>query len=284
MFSWAKSIIRENCGNDDGYWYLKEDFYQGYLSKKWKINGSVTSELMLPHYEKPTTLVKTGNAVTAALVGGADDGFFLKRYNYRSWQHSLKRMFQYPRAYRCLAMSLLMKKIGLETPEVLGAVCYYRGGWFPGRSFLITRQLPEDAGMLDYLAFETGTLDNFQVFAEGMTDMLARMHREGIVHGDLSLRNLFCYFKEDGAPDKFGVIDLDGSNYYCGVKDWQRACEVARIASSYCRCVRKCPDKASLPDVVDLFIKLYAEKSGIKLDSEQVFARANYLLERRRRN
>lgn len=282
MFFWARKIIRENCGENGKYWRLKEDLYRGYLSKDWKIGESVPGELLLPHYEKPTTMIKVGSSVTAAMVGGPEDGFFLKRYNFRNVKHSLKRLFQYPRVYRCLAMSLKMKQEGIDTPEVFAAVCYRRG-ILPGQSFLTTRQLGENAKMLDLLATEAKDLEAFRYCVDGVVELLAKMHAAGIVHGDLSLRNIYCVFGKDGKPERFGVLDLDGSRYCGRVPAKRLAYELARVISSYCRCVRNRRNKAQLNDVAEVFMTAYREKAGVPIDGNIVLSRASYLLERRRR-
>ncbi len=263
---------------------MKEYLYSGYISETWKIRSTVPSELLLPHYEKSTKLVKTGSSVTAALVGTASDGFFLKRYNYRSFWYSVRRVFMIPKAYRSLVFAGKLQEVGIATPEVLGAVCYVRRTGLPGQSFLITKQLAGNARSLDVLAAKLKDWSGFEAVAGQLVAMIVKLHENGLVHGDLSLRNIYCTENPGGEFSDFGLMDLDAMTMakWGKVSCRKRTMEVARIVSSYCRCVRRHAD-IQLTELVGKFREIYEKESGCRLDGSLLYSRTVYLYNRKRR-
>ena len=171
---------------------------------------------------RPELLLDEGQILknSRSVVSGFDreHRFFVKRYRKNGLWRTLKRFLQYPRSFRCLAAALRLREIGVETPNVLLA----------SRYCLITEILSG----VQYLP-------ECPERAREAVGLLARLHDSGIRHGDFNLRNL--YRTESG---RLGVIDLDGSRLYSGmVPEKVRFLELARLISSYLKCISYRPDE-----------------------------------------
>ena len=155
-----------------------------------------------------STLLKDSRTVTAGTAGN----FFIKRYNTKNFWKKLKRSFQYPRSYRCLAGSILLRETGILTPEV----------FYADRQYLVTEKLENFSPDLFLSSHPEKCLD----FAPA----LRKLHDSGFFYGDLRVRNI--YGTENGS---FGLIDLD-SILFCsspeGLPQRKRIKETARVISS----------------------------------------------------
>ncbi|MDD3886673.1 MAG: lipopolysaccharide kinase InaA family protein [Victivallaceae bacterium] len=156
-----------------------------------------------------------GRKVRVVCVGGV----FVKLYKCRNLYDAVRRRFKTPRSLNSLAGAVAMQKAGVATPPVLAAL---RGrGRYP--DLLITEAAPADAVFCDRAVEKLSP----EEAAAPLCNLAARMHARGIVHGDLSLRNLYFYGGE------VGVIDLDGCRVAASVPPPLRRREAARLASSY---------------------------------------------------
>ena len=176
-----------------------------------------------PFPEVPETLLDGGELLknSRSVVSGFDPAhrYFIKKYRKNGFWRTLKRALQYPRAWRCLAAALLLREVGVETPTVLLA----------SRYCLITEVL-SGAKFLSECPEE----------ARRAVLLLAKLHENGIRHGDFNLRNLYLT-----AENRFGVIDLDGSRLYSGVVPKRiRFLELARLISSYLKSISYTPEDA----------------------------------------
>ena len=169
----------------------------------------------------PESLLDGGQLLknSRSVVSGFDPvhRYFVKKYRKNGFWRTLKRALQYPRAFRCLAAALRLSEIGVETPPVLLA----------SRYCLITE-------VLSGVRF----LPECPEEARRTVMLLAKLHENGIRHGDFNLRNLYLT-----AEDRFGVIDLDGSRMYAGaVPKRVRFLELARLISSYLKSIPHTPE------------------------------------------
>ena len=192
---------------------------------------------------------------------GCAHGLFVKRYNRRGLWRTLKRTFQLPRSYECLAAAIRLREAGITTPPVCLASRYY----------LITEALPAD----------TVFLDRKPELAAGAIPVLAKMHAAGICHGDLSLRNI--YFRNG----EYGVIDLDSVKLFSGgVPKSLRTRELARLISSCARvnAGNGTPmESSALDSLTEDFANRYREESGMMLPEVPLRERIRYLVGRVRR-
>ena len=179
---------------------------------------------------------------------------FVKKYRKNGFWRTLKRAFQFPRSFRCLAAALRLAEVGVETPAVLLA----------SRYCLITeilsgvRYLPE-----------------CPEYAREATALLAKLHDAGIRHGDFNLRNI--YLTADGL---LGVIDLDGSRLYAGeVPEKVRFLELARLISSYLKCIEYRAD--DVPRITADFASDYCRLTRFDFYGPKLLARVRELAARR---
>ncbi len=274
--------ILERCSEPgSAYHAFRERGEAGYILKSWMEPGDGFVEF-LGGLENPSHLFKSSKKIRAAIV--AD--LFVKRYNFRSWRNAFRRTFRTPRPYRVLAASLRLKEYAIPTAEVLAAVRFsrYRLAY---EDFLITRKLSPLQLFCSDLAGEFAAGDPYRQFVSGVVSMLVKMHTAGVEHGDLSLRNLFCRKSQIGNYSDWGVIDLDGASVYdeeLGLSRRRR--ELARLVSSYLRCIRD-RDKSLKPDVPSIifdFARKYQEISGCNLAGNELDERVKYLAERVRKN
>ena len=189
--------------------------------------------------------------------------YFGKVYKHRGLLHSLKRTFRTPRAFRCFAGAQRLVELGFHTPEpVAAAVCFM--GVIPLHQILITRILPADTVYL-HKAFEKSDCRQAEDLLCAVTAFTAKLHQAGVVHGDLSFRNI--YLLPDG--QSFGLIDLDGIALYpSGVPRGIASREVARLISSAYRC-------SSLPEIpreewMQSALAAYRESGGENLQKKDI--------------
>ncbi len=222
----------------------------------------------------PVAFRKNSRSTTA---GPTAEGFFVKRYNVRGFWHSLRRRFQFPRAFRCLSAALCLEELGIETPRVQLAAVDHRYGFLCGNQYLLTDMLPDDAVYLDLLfptlsqTARTGLLHELAAF-------VARLHTANIEHGDLSLRNI--YRLPNGA---FGLIDLDSCILHTGNRTTWRRHELARVISSAVRVLNE-EDAASFLSIWTREAQTtYQKAGGVLFTREALLRRAEHLLAHPRR-
>lgn len=193
--------------------WLKNIFLLHRITKKELAYRKKGGKIFLDGYEnlspekllEESVILKDSRTVTAGIKGE----FFIKRYNKKTFWKALKRTLQSPRSYRCLAGAVRCEKAKIHTPQVL----------YADRYFLVTRLLEENTLFLSRQPQKI-----FPLIPE-----LVKLHENGLCHGDLSLRNIYCT-----KDDHIGFIDLDSCRNFSGrlpVK--YRIQEIARVLSSY---------------------------------------------------
>ena len=199
------------------------------------------------------SILKNSRSVVSVL--DAEKKFFVKHYRKNGLWRTLKRLLQFPRAWRCLGAALLLEETGLKTPRVLLA----------SRFYLVTEVLPPEAVFLTELP-------------EAMFDFipsLAQMHEAGLSHGDLNLRNLYKQGED------FGLIDLDSARWIeGGVPTRERIRELARLVSSYLKQTGLAQEKAQA--VIEKSAELYRQETGFQPYGKILIERVKYLTERRK--
>ena len=113
-----------------------------------------------------------------------------------------------PRPFRELSITEELRRRGFPTVEVLAAyVKKIRGPFYQG--WLVTRQL-EDARDL-WLALQSGFCQSLGVdtILEAVAASIRRMHREGVYHRDLNLKNILV--RSGSAGVESYIIDFDKS-------------------------------------------------------------------------
>lgn len=118
-----------------------------------------------------------------------------------------------PRPFRELAITEELRRRGLRTVEVYAACVQSIGGPFY-HGCLVTREL-EGAKDL-WAALREGPADRgtLRPVLKATAETLYAMHREGVYHGDLNLKNILVRFRADGVDGY--VIDFDKARLFLG--------------------------------------------------------------------
>ena len=209
----------------------------------------------------PESLLDHGHILknSSSVITGFDPDhrFFIKKYKKNGWYRTLKRMLQPARAYSCLAAALRLREIGIPTPQVLLA----------SRYCLITEILPPDHIFLQ---------DDPET-ARHLIPFIAKLHKYGIRHGDLNLRNI--YLTPAGT---FGLIDMDSVRLYSReVPEKERFLELARVISSYIKQGNYTPDR--MEQIAHAFAELYKKETGFEFQFNALMQRIIYLVSRKKK-
>jgi hypothetical protein len=164
------------------------------------------------------------NDGTSALVRRYRHGGVLRRFTggvFCTWP---------PRPFRELAITEAARRAGLPTVEVLAA-CVERI-WGPFyRGCLVTREL---AGARDlWAALQDDSFGRRSVL-EAVARSVRHMHRRGIYHGDLNLKNILV--AREGARLQSYIIDFDKARLFAGEVPAAKAeRNLARLLRSICK-------------------------------------------------
>ena len=184
------------------------------------------------------------------------NGVFLKEYVYRSLWDKFRRRFMTPRPFVSLAAARRLEALGIPTPHVLAAA---RGIAPDGalHDLLVTSEFPPGVCFGDKTAAELG--EKRAALARELVPLVFRLHENGFLHGDLSLRN--WYRTPEG---KWGLLDLDGAVVGSRrASKARRTDELARLASSCFVCATRPEDGAAeLTRFIRDFFDEYARQGG----------------------
>lgn len=138
-----------------------------------------------------------------------------------------------PRPFRELTITEELRRRGLLTVEVYGA-CVSRGGGPFYRGWLVTRELP---GAMDlWSALEQGLVQRFgaEMAWRAVANTIRSMHREGVFHSDLNLKNILL--RQESAGVASYVIDFDKARLFLGKLPTELATKnLDRLLRSVCK-------------------------------------------------
>lgn len=155
-------------------------------------------------------LIKHDQTSTVASIDAEDQAWIVKRYNNRGLIHSLRMWLAGARAEKAFYRGLLLESLGIATPKPLFYAVKYRFG-LPFTSYIVNvRSQGEPLCNL----FDRGQIstDGWVRAIAQAEDLVDRLHRLGITHGDLKSPNLLF----DGV--RLEVIDLDSLR----IHRWQK--------------------------------------------------------------
>jgi 3-deoxy-D-manno-octulosonic acid kinase len=118
-----------------------------------------------------------------------------------------------PRPFRELAVTEELRRRGLRTVEVCAACVSRPAGPFY-RGWLITKQLQGAEDL--WSAFHSGLIERIGLTAalRAVAGGIRAMHREGVYHADLNLKNILLRI-ENGAAASY-IIDYDKARLFLG--------------------------------------------------------------------
>ncbi len=188
-------------------------------------------------------ILKDSPTTTAALVECAGQKFFLKRTNNKNWKFTLRYLFRSARAFRSAAAAVKFAQIGIPTPPVIAAGERRRGPILKC-GCLITGSEPGICGMDHAITESADPAGTMTVFLEKAAEMMALLHRNKVLHGDLKLCNFYC--AGNGEP---GIWDLDSVKVYRkNVPIRKTEVEISRLLASCVALQQQIPG-LSVPEI-----------------------------------
>lgn len=160
-----------------------------------------------------------------------------------------------PRPFRELAITEEVRRRGIPTLEIFGA--WVKRIWGPFyRGWLVTREL---RGACDLWAALQGNLNGARagrLFLPAVAQSLRRMHRQGVYHGDLNVKNILV--RREASEIRSYIIDFDKARLFPREVPSEKAEKnLRRLLRSVCKLD---PDRRRLPqEDWDLFLRLYKE-------------------------
>lgn len=204
-------------------------------------------------------ILKNSPTTTASLAELDGKPVFLKRTNNKNWLFTLRYLFRSARAFRSAVAAEKLAQLGIPTPPVI-AVGERRCGLVLKSGYLITGSEPGICGMDRAIFDSEKPVEKMSRFLDEAAEMIALLHRNNVVHGDLKLINF--YQNSRGEP---GIWDLDSVKVYRnGVPCSEVEKELTRLLAS-CVAVMQLIPGADVPEInalTEQFCTNYGRKSA----------------------
>lgn len=143
-------------------------------------------------------MIKDGDSTTVVQLTLDGREYVIKRYNLRNFWYGLRRLFRRSRASHCWRSAHLLELAGIDTPVPV-MMLELRWGPFRRRAYYITEHRAEPLVGADRGVAAPETL------ATLLDDLLTRMLRFRIVHGDMKITNFLQ------GDQQLVVLDLDAT-------------------------------------------------------------------------
>ena len=155
-----------------------------------------------------STVIKNSRSTSAGIfhLNGID--YFIKRSNAKSLIARLRRIGRMSRARRNRLMAAELEKIGVLTPKVYMTLDIFPC-CLPGACYLITECFPHPITVFGKIKELWGFYGSNKALIDALTCLAAKLHDNGIEHGDLKLTNILALKDAENSFD-LGVFDLDG--------------------------------------------------------------------------
>ncbi len=137
------------------------------------------------------------NTVKVYKVDGRE--LVIKKFATCSWLRALGYLFVTPKSKRAYLYGLQINKRGIKTPESIAYIQTYRGALLRNAYYISEPDYSRDMTHLRRPDFD-------ETAAAALAQYLVRMHRAGLLHGDLNLTNVLR--ADDGS---FRLIDTNRS-------------------------------------------------------------------------
>ena len=157
-----------------------------------------------------------GRQTLRSLQLGNDDRALIRTYRHGGLlRHLSGGVFcsRPPRPFRELAVTEEIRRRGIPTVEVYGACVEQVWGPFY-RGWLVTRELGNAQDL--WQSFKTGLVQELGIdrILGAVADTLRALHREGIYHSDLNLKNILVAREQGGVRGY--IIDFDEAKLVLG--------------------------------------------------------------------
>jgi 3-deoxy-D-manno-octulosonic acid kinase len=118
-----------------------------------------------------------------------------------------------PRPFRELTITEELRRRGLRTVEVYAAAVQRTGGPFY-RGCLVTRELRDARDLWAALQDRSMGAERLRAILKATAETVSHMHREGVYHSDLNLKNILIRKQPDSVEGY--IIDFDKAKLFLG--------------------------------------------------------------------
>ena len=187
----------------------------------------------------PTQILKAGNSASVFLVTIGQQPYVVKRYNHKSWWHTVKRAYRYSRAENSWLAAHKLQLFDIATATPIALIQNYRF-FLKTTAYLITLPI---AGKDIKAYLQTSNVIDQQQCLLNLTDTFSSLIELKLTHGDLKSTNLLV---DDNK--QICLIDLDGCHEHNNInllkRQWHK--EIKRFIKNFV-------DTASLTILVKQF-------------------------------
>lgn len=222
-------------------------------------------------------ILKDSPTTTATLAECGGQMLFLKRTNNKNWKFTLRYLFRSARPFRSARAAEKFSQLGIPTPPVIAAgEC--RCGLILKCGYLITGTEPGICGMNQAIREAADPVGEMSVFLKKAAVMMAALHRNRVIHGDLKLCNF--YRGGNGEP---GIWDLDSVRIYRSrvpLREVEK--ELTRLIASCVELLRRIPGvpEPEIDSMTSRFCREYCAYSPLVPSGTKVAGLVRALLER----
>jgi len=203
---WQRNALRSLGSNAE---FVREIRHGFLVLRQHSPLALAALEALLPDPDRlfhEARILKPGSRTHAGVVEIAGVKYLLKRYNCRGWLYRLGNAVRRSRALRAWLVNWHYLVRGIPVPVPLLCLEERRCRLLE-RSYVLM-EFVENALTLRERWARLGENEK-RDFLESCGELLGRMHRVGMLHGDLKWDNILV--GEISSPDNLRIVDLDGS-------------------------------------------------------------------------
>ena len=179
--------------------------------------------------DRETVILKAGRSSTVVKIILDDRELVVKRYNMKSKWHRLRRMLRKTRAFQSWRLAQKLRLFGIATAKPVAFIENYLL-LFHGTSYFVTEYVSSmHAG--HYFA-KSHTSEKVATMVERISDLLLRLKKMDMTHGDLKMTNIVIDENE-----KPMFVDLDGAKEHTSLKRFRQvwASDILRFLQNFQR-------------------------------------------------
>ena len=173
--------------------------------------------------------LKDSPTTTASLVrfSGSDTEYFLKRNNNKGFCFTCRYLLRKARVFHAAKAAEIFEDLKIRTPKVYMAA-EKKTGLYLHAGYILTEKINDTP--IEKLLLNTEDKDAvMKTFLQWTAKTITKLHRAGIVHGDLKLINFYCDGDWKDPDNSFGIWDLDSVRIRKKAKPREVDREISRI-------------------------------------------------------
>lgn len=177
--------------------------------------------------------LKDSRTTKAGIAEIAGTHVFIKRTHNKGIRYTFRYIFRPARVFRAAAAEIRLKKLGIETPEVIAVGEIRPFPFFLRAGYIINKSVDNASDAALLLKSVRNPEDFMHSFISRSAALLSAMHGGGMIHGDLKMSNFYMAGGSSAGDSAPGVWDLDGARLFPGEPPVQMIeLELGRLASS----------------------------------------------------